>query len=118
MTILILALWSLQVLSTYQEQPIVITEPPTALVEVQEIEMVKEFKSQPIQKATVKPIAEQCRDDADYPQTFKEQERDESLFYDPNWVVKVEKQDGCFFYFHPNQGQGNGVAEAELKEDK
>lgn len=31
-------------------------------------------------------------------------------FPDPNWLSEVKLENGCSFFFHPNQGQGNGAA--------
>lgn len=30
-------------------------------------------------------------------------------FPDPNWLSEVKLENGCSFFFHPNQGQGNGA---------
>lgn len=56
-----------------------------------------------------------CYDESDYPGQFIAVPYDESLngAYDPNWISAAPLGNGCTYYFHPNQGHGNGPAEKD-----
>lgn len=47
-----------------------------------------------------------CFDESNFAGVFHEVEP--ATFPDPNWLSEVKMDNGCSFFFHPNQGQGNG----------
>lgn len=55
-----------------------------------------------------------CYDESNLPK-FEPQAKDESLFYDPNWLVCNNKADGCLFCFVPNQGKDNQWDEKDVQ---
>ena len=57
----------------------------------------------------------ECEDEGDYP-FINHPVAKVGDGYDPNWVECIKKPDGCNYCFHPNQGYGNGPAEADKKE--
>lgn len=54
----------------------------------------------------------QCYDESNFP-IFHDVLRDESLGYDPNWLVGTEMPNGCIYYMHPNQGHDNNYENIE-----
>lgn len=47
-----------------------------------------------------------CFDESNFAGIFHEVEPTD--FPDPNWLSEVKLDNGCSFFFHPNQGVGNG----------
>lgn len=57
-----------------------------------------------------------CYDESNFP-IFHDVPNNESLGYDPNWLVCTPNPDGCSYCMHPNQGHGNNPPDNINPED-
>lgn len=51
-----------------------------------------------------------CFDESNFAGIFQEQlGEDDGTGYYPDWLSEMKLDNGCSFFFHPNQGHGNGA---------
>lgn len=51
-----------------------------------------------------------CFDESNFAGIFQEQlGEDDGTGYYPDWLSEMKLENGCSFFFHPNQGHGNGA---------